>query len=287
MGLSSTLGVQVGYCDGSNDGDSDGDGDGGKGYISDGGGGGGDSGQSTLVVLEEVNITRASKICARTSIEAATADIVDSLARMSLRASTQPTERTTLGSGFTSDNTATAIATASDAAVIGFPFQQPTWQQQQQQQQQQAYATNFDDMAPGVSAPLPRKMDAELHPSPYASSAGVQQLSTNSARLPAPLVRSALKGSGRLLPVMPEHLAEAEVEARTAAMALPGRRSPAWVIRRINEAKQEKLVSEVSAWLRAALEQRGSRRGLEDTTWTPASTETKGSAGPGGTAGRY
>ncbi|GIM16538.1 hypothetical protein Vretimale_19125, partial [Volvox reticuliferus] len=298
MGLASTLGVQVGYCDGSDDDDSDGGGSGGGGgdaYISDGGVGGGGvggSGNNMLQMFEEANVTLAGPICARAN-EAVTAAITDPLrmtppalaplplaAPHQLWASTQPNERTTPGGGFACDPTDTATATAADIASFGFHSPQ------QQQQQQQAFTISLDGMAPGASAPLPRKLDAELHSSPLASSAGVQQFSTNSARLPAPFARSSFRDSGRQLPVMPEHLAEAETEARTAAMTLPGRRSPAWVVRRINEAKQEKLISEVSTWLRAALQQRAYRRALEDSTWTPAFTEAGGGADPGGTAGR-
>ncbi|GLC45914.1 WD repeat and HMG-box DNA binding-domain containing protein 1 [Pleodorina starrii] len=112
--------------------------------------------------------------------------------------------------------------------------------------------------AAAAAAPPPPSFPSvspRLRPSP--------SLSPSASRQPSPLTRSStllsLKGSGRHLPVMPEQLVEAEVEARTEAMAMPGRRSPAWVVRRISEAKQERLVSEVSAWLKDAL-QRGSRR---------------------------
>jgi hypothetical protein len=108
----------------------------------------------------------------------------------------------------------------------------------------------------------------ELNPPP-------PPLLRNMSRQSVPLKRSgtlSLEGSRRRMPVMAEQLVEAEVEARTEAMAMPGRRSPAWVIRRISEAKQERLVSEVRAERRGA-----ERRGL--SRQRPAARHNQGSQG--------
>ncbi|KAG2494722.1 hypothetical protein HYH03_007236 [Edaphochlamys debaryana] len=66
----------------------------------------------------------------------------------------------------------------------------------------------------------------------------------------------ALEAAGARPPVSVEALAEAEVVARAEALLSPDRRSPAFVMKRISQAKQDRAVTEVASWLKEALRHR-------------------------------